>query len=150
MEEEKKAYPRIYPTVDVALIFHDKILLGRKKHQDKFRFIGGFVNIEDISYEIAAIREVKEETGYEISDLKYICSQTIFDPRFDNITEGIKTTLYMAEVYHWNAVPDDDIVECKWFTINDLNIERDFVEEHQPIAQWFIYWVQAYLRNERY
>jgi len=30
MEEEKKAYPRIYPTVDVALIFHDKVLLGRK------------------------------------------------------------------------------------------------------------------------
>ena len=159
-------YKGANPTVDLIIINpNNEVLLIKRSESSPacpgmWAIPGGFVDTnakQNESWtegmetpEQAAIREVKEETGYEISDLKYICSQTIFDPRFDNITEGIKTTLYMAGVYHWNAFPDDDIVECKWFTINDLNIERDFVEEHQPIALWFTYWIQEYLRNMGY
>lgn len=39
-----------------------KLLLARKPNETKLRFIGGFVDPSDISYEKAAVREFMEET----------------------------------------------------------------------------------------
>lgn len=66
-------YPRIDPVVDILPIVYDKslkmpyqIILGQKPSNDKFQFPGGFVDLIDPTIESAAIRELKEETNYEV------------------------------------------------------------------------------------
>lgn len=65
-------YSKVFPTVDVAIMRGDEILLGRKSHQALFRFIGGFVDPTDDNFEQAAQREAQEETGVEVGNLQYV------------------------------------------------------------------------------
>jgi len=55
-------WPTVYPTVDCA-IFDDwswtKVWLAKKPHEDKLRFVGGFADPKDSSFEETALREAK-------------------------------------------------------------------------------------------
>jgi bifunctional NMN adenylyltransferase/nudix hydrolase len=57
-----KQRPVTYPTVDVVVVDGDKILLARKPAETLFRFVGGFVDRTDVNWEMAARRELYEET----------------------------------------------------------------------------------------
>lgn len=118
-----KQRPVTYPTVDIVVANYDgQILLARKPAEDKFRFVGGFVDRTDESYEVAARRELYEET--KLSGLKptYIASQQIVDWRYEREDSGIMTSLFLF--YEWDqmgrAEASDDIAEVKWFDLSDL------------------------------
>lgn len=118
-----KQRPVTYPTVDIVVANGDsQILLARKPAEDKFRFVGGFVDRTDESYEMAARRELYEET--KLSGLKptYICSQQIKDWRYQREESGIMTTLFLFFDWDQMGVPEasDDIAEVKWFNLSDL------------------------------
>jgi bifunctional NMN adenylyltransferase/nudix hydrolase len=125
-------YPKVYPTVDVAIMKGDEVLLGRKPHQTLFRFIGGFVDPTDDSFEQAAQREAQEETGVEVGNLQYVGTARIDDWRYRHEVDKIITTLFTADYVFGNAVAQDDIEELKWFKIKDLE-EGDFVKEHRGL-----------------
>jgi 8-oxo-dGTP pyrophosphatase MutT (NUDIX family) len=62
--------------VCVILEKDGKILgVSRKDNHNDFGLIGGKMDDTDLSPELAAIRETKEETGLDIYDLKLIDSQ---------------------------------------------------------------------------
>lgn len=130
-------YPSSKTTVDVAILKGNELLLGRKLHQTKFRFIGGFSEPEDESYESDAKREVLEETGVEIDNLNYVCSLKIDDWRYRNEVDKIKTIFYTADYIFGKPVPADDIVELKWFHIDAIK-KDDVVAEHQPLLESFL------------
>ncbi len=125
-------YPKVFPTVDVAIMKGDEVLLGRKPHQTLFRFIGGFVDPTDDSFEKAAQREAQEETGVEVGNLQYIGTARIDDWRYRNEVDKIITTLFTADYVLGNATAQDDIAELRWFKMKDLK-EGDFVKEHQVL-----------------
>jgi bifunctional NMN adenylyltransferase/nudix hydrolase len=126
-------YPTVYATVDVVIRRGSKILLGRKAHQSKFRFVGGFADPAlDNSYEDAAKREAKEETGIEVLTVKYLGSARIDDPRYRNTPDCIITHLFEAVVWSGEPVASDDIAELKWFDANQISA-ADFVEEHHVL-----------------
>ena len=125
-------YPKVFPTVDVAIIRGDEVLLGRKSHQNVFRFIGGFVDPTDDNFEQAAQREAQEETGVEVGNLQYVGTARIDDWRYRHEVDKIITTLFTADYIAGNAMAQDDISEIKWFKINDLTME-DFVVEHRVL-----------------
>lgn len=125
-------YPKVFPTVDVAIIRGDEVLLGRKSHQTLFRFIGGFVDPTDDNFEQAAQREAQEETGVEVGNLQYAGTARIDDWRYRHEVDKIITTLFTADYIAGNAMAQDDIAEIKWFKINDLTME-DFVVEHRVL-----------------
>ncbi|MBP6732052.1 MAG: NUDIX domain-containing protein [Chitinophagales bacterium] len=127
-------YPKVYPTVDVAILKDDKILLGRKPGQNKFRFIGGFTDPTDSSYEEAAARETLEETGVAVSDIKYAGSAKIDDWRYRSEQDKIITHLFVAQYQSGEPGAKDDIVELRWFTTTDLN-EEEVVREHHVLLQ---------------
>lgn len=129
-------YAKVYPTVDVAIIKDDKILLGRKHNQNKYRFIGGFTDPTDNSYEEAAIREAEEETGVQIGNLQYAGSTRVNDWRYRSEADKIITHLFIADYISGDAVAKDDIVELKWFDTAALTME-DLVSEHHPLFQLF-------------
>ncbi len=69
-------YPKIPPAVIVAITCKDKLLLskGRNFKGDFYALIAGYVDIGE-SLEEAVAREVKEEIGIEVGNLKYYKSQ---------------------------------------------------------------------------
>lgn len=130
-------YPTVFATVDVVIRKGEKLLLGRKAHQSKFRFVGGFTDPAlDNSYEDAAKREAKEETGIEVKTVKYLGSTRIDDPRYRNTPDCIITHLFEATEWSGEPVASDDIAELQWFDSKQLTAS-DFVDEHHVL--WDLY-----------
>jgi len=131
----KNQFPKAIPTVDVG-IFNDnytEILLGRKKEENGYRLIGGFVKPGD-NWETTARREVREETSLEITDLKYIGSYFVDCWRYKKCIHKITTTLFATTKFCGRPEPGDDIYELKWFNVNNIDIKNDIVEEHRHLV----------------
>ena len=127
--------PVTYPTVDVVA-YNDKgeLLLGKKPNEKKYRFIGGFVDRTDTSWEHAAKREFAEETGgCAIDDLRYVASSQIKDWRYVGSESGIMTTLFMGKFLWGKVTATDDIESLAWVTPSSINVENDIMPEHQEL-----------------
>lgn len=116
--------PLLYPTVDIAILrpAHNEVLLGAKATDEgKMRFIGGFVGTTDESLELAAKREVSEETsGIEIADLKYVGSAIVRDWRYRGTGDEIMTTLFKATYVFGAPRPADDICTLRWVPLAEM------------------------------
>ncbi|HYF68709.1 MAG TPA: NUDIX domain-containing protein [Ohtaekwangia sp.] len=116
-------YPKVYPTVDVAVFRNNKkeILLGKKDNDQKWRLIGGFTDPTDEGFESAAMRELKEECGdISVARFEYEGSFGINDWRYKNETDRIITTLFSTDYIAGEPKGNDDIAEVRWFPIRDL------------------------------
>lgn len=144
-------YPKIYATVDVAVLRNEKkeVLLGKKSTNNKWRMIGGFVDPEDDSYDMAARRELTEECGpIEVGAMQYELSAKIDDWRYRNETDKIISTLFTCEYVYGEPKAQDDIADVAWFTweeVQKLINEKATTEEHHLL---FAHLVQKY-SNER-
>ena len=129
-------FPTVYTTVDIAILNEDgsRVLLGRKKGEKGFRFIGGFASPDSTSFEADARREVSEEVGIEITDPKYVKSYLINDWRYSKEDCKIKTIFFVAKYQSGRVEAQDDIDEASWFDIDKLTRD-DIVEEHTPLLE---------------
>jgi len=126
-------WPKCFPTVDVAILSadHKRILLGRKKNEDKFRLIGGFVSPGE-TFEDAAIREVREEAGLNIRSLYYTKSVVIDDWRYRSEVDKITTALFVTSDFSGRPEPGDDIYEVRWFDYNEELI-YEIIDTHKRL-----------------
>jgi bifunctional NMN adenylyltransferase/nudix hydrolase len=134
-------FPTVYSTVDVA-VFDPKnrrILLARKPLETGYRFVGGFSSPNDESFEVAAIRELTEETGISVGleGLRYVGSKKVNDWRYaSNPSEKIITHLYVGIYSFGCPQAADDIAEVRWLdfdTFDPKGINYNIVEEHLPL-----------------
>lgn len=137
--------PVTYPTVDVVVHdFDGNILLAKKPSEKYWRFVGGFVDRTDESYEKAALRELNEETGGNlvVSNPRYIASAMVKDWRYQNEESGIMTTLFLVDRTWGMASASDDIAEVKWIQINELSnwngIRTKIMPEHRELMKTFV------------
>jgi bifunctional NMN adenylyltransferase/nudix hydrolase len=131
-------YPKVYPTVDVAIFNEsgDEILMGKKLHEEQFRFIGGFADPNSESYEMDARREAAEETGCEIGDIRYIGSTLVPDWRYAREQDKIKTLFFRATYVYGSPRANDDIAMIKWIKVKDLAMTPSIViDTHQNLVQ---------------
>lgn len=73
---ELTVYPKISPAIIVAITCNDKILLAKGKHY-RFNFyslVAGYADFGE-SLEQTVIREVKEEVGIDVKNIRYYGSQ---------------------------------------------------------------------------
>lgn len=72
----EKNYPAQYPAIIVSIIKGDEILLAHNASfsNNMYSIIAGFVDIGE-GLEGAVVREVKEEVGLEIENIRYFGSQ---------------------------------------------------------------------------
>lgn len=137
------SYPIVHPTVDVAIFdwTGEKILLGRKPQEEKFRLIGGFADVNSDSYEADARREVFEEVGINITDPVYVTSSLIDDWRYRSENNKIKGLLFVSKYMSGKIQAGDDIAECQWVDTKEFFKGDCLIEEHHvwlPHLQKFL------------
>jgi bifunctional NMN adenylyltransferase/nudix hydrolase len=134
------ARPVTYPTVDIT-VYNEKgqILMAKKPNEQSYRFVGGFVDRTDESWEQAAKREFREETGGNavIEDLIYVTSGAVKDWRYAKTESGIMTTLFIGKFLWGRIEPSDDIASLHW--INPFDVElKEIMPEHQSLFESLI------------
>lgn len=137
-------YNKIVPTVDAAIVRPSDgfLLLGRKANEVKFRFIGGFA---EESLEQAIRREIREETGCQISKLSFIGSTVINDWRYTGTGDKIMTSFFLAQYADSPEKAGDDIAEIKWFDPRRFDPDFQMVTEH--LVLWDMYAKHVGLRG---
>ena len=137
-------YTKVYPTVDVAVFRNEKteILLGKKANSNKWRLVGGYVDPEDVSYEVAAKRELQEECGeIVVSAFSYELSHRVDDWRYRKEVDKIITTVYSCDFISGIPKAQDDIVALDWLAVDQLPVlikQEKITEEHIPIFEKLI------------
>ncbi len=114
------AYPRISPAVMVLVLDGEKMLLGRSPHfkPGVFSALAGFVEPGE-TLEQCAVREVREEVGVAITNLRYFASQPWPFP--DSLMVA-----FFADYAGGEIVPDPAEIEAAaWFTADTMPILPD-------------------------
>jgi len=108
-------FPTIAPAVIVLIEKEGSVLLARhsQKNTDVYTCLAGYVEHGE-SAEEAVAREVKEEVGITIQNIRYITSQSWPFP--DQLMLAYKAE-YKEGSFHLQA---DEIDEVKWFTRDNL------------------------------
>ena len=109
-------YPRISPVVIVAVRNGDKLLMAHNKDNPNPRrfLISGFVEIGE-SLEQAAHREVLEEAGVKIKNVKYFGSQPW--PFSDSLIAGFTAELDGDDTIH---MQEEELSEALWVERKDI------------------------------
>ena len=111
------AYPRISPAVMVLVRDGDKLLLARSPHfkPGVFSALAGFVEPGE-TLEECAVREVREEVGVEITNLRYFHSQPWPFPNSLMVA-------FFADYAGGEIAPDPNEIEAAaWFLPDALPI----------------------------
>jgi NAD+ diphosphatase len=108
-------FPRLAPAIIVLVERGNELLLARSRHfmPGMYSVLAGFVEPGE-SLEEAVAREVKEEVGIEIKDIKYFGSQPWPFPH--SLMVGFTATYAGGEI----SLDDKEIEDAGWFTIESL------------------------------
>ena len=122
-------YSRIAPAIIVAIKKDDKLLMAKHSYHDNIRYalIAGFVEAGE-TIEEAVHREVNEEVGIKVKNLKYVKSQSWPFP--NSLMLAFKADYDSGEI----KVDGDEILNAKWFT-------KDQIQRYDSdisISDWLI------------
>ena len=123
-------FPRIAPAVIVAVTQGDLILLGRSAHFPPgiYSVLAGFVEPGE-SLEQAVFREVLEETGIEVEDVRYFGSQPCPFPH--SLMLGFTARDRGGEL----RADGVELVDARWFRRDDMPM---LFPGNVSISQWLI------------
>lgn len=127
------SFPRISPAVIVLVEREDKILLGRagRFKEDLYSVIAGFVEPGETLEEVVR-REVKEETGIDVEDIRYFGSQPWPFP--DSLMIGFTAQYAGGEI----KIDGEEIVDAKWFDAGNLPNIPGKISIARSLIDWFI------------
>ncbi|EWH10329.1 nucleotide phosphate derivative pyrophosphohydrolase [Catenovulum agarivorans DS-2] len=110
-----RCYPRLSPCVIMAVLKDKQLLLarGKKSRSGKFSILAGFVEPGE-TLEHAVAREVKEEVGVEIKNIRYVGSQPWPFPH--QIMVGFVADHLSGEI----NIDEQEIAEAAWYTLDNL------------------------------
>ncbi|MBQ9494825.1 MAG: NAD(+) diphosphatase [Treponema sp.] len=108
-------FPRIEPCIIVLVTRGNELLLARHKerNQNIYTCIAGFIEAGE-SAEQAVVREVHEEVGVEIQNVRYVGSQSWPFP--DQLMLGFRAEYKSGTI----RVQEDELYEARWFPRNAL------------------------------
>ncbi len=132
-------YPTSFQTVDMVIrhSIRPQVIVGRKPGEDKWRFPGGFVDPNDLTLELAAKREAKEEVGdIEIGDIRYVASARVEDHRYRKSKHKVMTTLFVGTYIFGPIKAGDDLEEVRWQDLGTLT--HCLIDAHKPLAELYL------------
>jgi NAD+ diphosphatase len=123
-------YPHIHPCVIVLIKRGDDFLLARKPEwpPGRFSLVAGFVDFGE-SLEECVVREVMEETGLKVTDIRYVGSQNWPFP--SQLMAG-----FVAEYAAGDITVDGlELEDARWFSRSDM---PQSLPPARSIARWII------------
>lgn len=126
-----QSYPRLSPAVITLIEDGERMLLARSPHfaPGVYSTLAGFVEPGE-SLEEAVIREVREEVGVELTDVRYFSSQPWPFP--NSLMIGFVAQYAGGEI----RIQEGEIEDAGWFTVDNLpllpspmSIARSLVED---------------------
>ena len=128
-------YPRVDPVVIMLAEHEGRLLLGRQPHYPPRRYsaLAGFVEPGE-SIEAAVARELKEEAGIDVTNVRYLSSQPWPFP--STLMIGAHATAQDDSL----AIDTNELDDARWFTRQEV---IDALAEHpeasfQPPPRWAI------------
>ena len=111
----KSHFPRTDPAIITLISFQDKVLLGRSPRfpETMYSTLAGFVEPGE-SLEQALEREVFEEVGIKVKNIKYFNSQPWPFPA------SLMLGFFAEAVNDQMTIDYDEIEDAHWFSINEL------------------------------
>jgi len=127
------SYPVICPAVITAVINGNKILMAHNRNfkGNMYGLIAGFVETGETLEECVA-REIKEEVGLKVKDVKYLGSQPWPFP--NSLMLGFTAQYESGEI----AVDGVEIDDAKWFDANTLPGLPSEISIARKIIDWYI------------
>lgn len=107
-------YPKICPAVTVAIINGDKLLMAENALSKRFALIAGYVEVGE-SFETTVKREVMEETGLKVKNIRYYKSQ----PWAFSETAMIGFFAELDGDEHFK-LDTNELSKAKWFTREEI------------------------------
>lgn len=109
-------YPNISPAIIVGIISNDKILLARGVNfkNNMYSLIAGYVDVGE-SIEDTVKREVKEEVGLDVSNIRYYKSQP-----WPQSSSMMIAFLADGDETQTIKIDTNEIIDAAWFTRDNL------------------------------
>jgi NAD+ diphosphatase len=125
-------YPRISPAVIVAVVKENKILLAkaRRFRHPFYSVLAGFVEPGE-SLEECVMREIKEESGVNIKNIKYFGSQPWPFP--DSLMVGFTAEYESGEL----IIDQKELVDAAWFDRENLPQIPTGISIARKLIDWF-------------
>jgi NAD+ diphosphatase len=125
-------YPRLSPAVIVAILKDNRILLARNRHFKGpfYSVLAGFVEPGE-SLEECVKREVKEEVGITVKNVRYFGSQPWPFP--DSLMIAFVSDYAAGEI----VIDDSEIIEAAWFSKEELPQIPPKISIARQLIDWF-------------
>ena len=125
-------YPRLSPAVIVAIIKDDQILLARNRNFKLpfYSVLAGFVEPGE-SLEDCVNREIKEEVGITVKNIRYFGSQPWPFP--DSLMIGFVADHAAGEI----VIDGSEIIEAAWFSKDNLPQIPSKFSIARRLIDWF-------------
>lgn len=125
-------FPKISPAIIVGVIKGDEILLAHARNfkDNMFSILAGFVEPGE-TFEDCVKREVLEEVGIKVKNLKYFGSQPWPFP--DSLMVGFTAEYESGEI----TVDGKEITEAGWYTGDNLPAKPTNASIAGQIINWF-------------
>ena len=126
-------FPRLAPAIIVLIERGDRILLARSRHfpSGMHSVLAGFVEPGE-SLEEALIREVREEVGISVKEIRYFGSQPWPFPH--SLMLGFTAEYEGGEI----SLQDPEIEEAGWFTAGNLPQIPGKISIARKLIDWFL------------
>lgn len=126
-------YPRLSPAVIVAVTKGDKLLLARNKNfvQGRYSVLAGFVEAGE-TLEECVKREIKEEVGIEVKNIKYFGSQSWPFP--NSFMIGFTAEHESGEI----QIDENEIAEANWYSVAEMPDIPAKISISRRLIDWFI------------
>ena len=123
-------YPHIHPCIIVLVRRGDQFLLTRKAEwpAGRYSLVAGFLDFGE-SLEECVHREVLEETGISVTNLRYVGSQNWPFP--SQLMAGFVADYAGGEIH----IDGAELEDARWFCLQDLPAS---LPTHRSIARWII------------
>ncbi len=127
------SHTRLSPAVITAIIKDDKILMAKHSYGIKNRYglIAGFIEAGE-TLEEGVEREIYEEVGLKVKNIKYFGSQSWPFP--NSLMIGFTADYESGDI----NVDGKEIIEAKWFMAKDVPIIPSKISIASELIDWFV------------
>ena len=126
-------FPRLAPAIIVLVERGKELLLARSRHfmPGMYSVLAGFVEPGE-SLEEAVVREVREEVGISVKNIKYFGNQPWPFPH--SLMIGFTATYAGGKI----SLDDSEIEDAGWFTADNLPRIPGKISIARKLIDWFI------------